>query len=234
MAAHLRLRTVQEQQPLQASKWLQLQLLIDAQEMQDLLHTLGDFFIYLTGAVIPMGAGELSHATFGDIYRRYVDDLSHGRTPDDTTYRQPFSAVFTRTVDALYALDTGDGKVIIRPTRPVIQLQLHQLGFSQVDHKFRSMVYGKDSLSWGIQFSYPQIFEDPVTRQIHPVNRSEAFPNSFLFHDLQRWVRKHTLPTPFLVNGKRVNVPVRLGKTCFAWIHQHPQLSKHGLAVKSD
>lgn len=200
--------------------------------MAALLSILGDFYIYFTGVVLPASEGEVSHEAFLDTYSRYVADLQAGRTPEETLYRRMFSTLFTRSLDAIYALDVGKEQIIIRPSHPVVQLQMHQVGFSSVDHKFRSMVFGKESLSWGIQFSYPQLFEDGVTKQIIQVNRSDAFPNSHLFHELQKWVRKHTVPTPFLFHNQKINVPIRLGLSCFEWIQRHPHLEKHGLTVQ--
>lgn len=226
-----RLCTVNNQQPLQASKWLQVQVLLDSAEMGLLFDALGEFTIFLTGTLQPRGSGAVSHKGFLIAYADYVEHIKKGEEPLDISFRPLFSSVFTKTVEALYLLDAGNEQVIIRPSHPVIQLQLHRLGFSHMDQKFRSMVFGKDSLSWGIQFSYPQVFQDPVTKQILTVNESSEFPNTNLFRTLQRWVRHHTLPTPFLVGNKRINVPVRLGKNSFSWINHHPGLSQHELNV---
>ncbi len=223
--------TVDTQQPLQASKWLQVQVLLDTAEMGVFFQALGDFFIYLTGTLQLKGSGAASHNDFLTAYNGYVEYIKNGQEPPDISFRPLFSSVFTRTLDALYVLETGNDQVIIRPSLPVIQLQLHRMGFSHIDHKFRSMVFGKDSLSWGIQFSYPQVFQDPITKSILSVDDSVQFPNTALFRILQRWVRHHTLPTPFLVSGERVNVPIRLGKNVFEWINRHPGLAQHGLNV---
>lgn len=227
-----RLCTLKEQEPLQASKWLQLQLLIDTQEMADLITTLGEFSIFITGAILPSGQGEVTHQEFLATYQKYIDELKTGQAPSEALYRQMFSTLFTMSMDTVYALDIGNDQVIIRSRLPVVQLQMHQVGFSAVDHKFRSMVFGSDNISWGIQFSYPQIFLDPVTKQITNVDKSDLFPNSHLYHTIQKWMRRNTTPTPFTFQNTKVNVPIRIGKSCFEWIQQHPHLAKHGLTVK--
>jgi hypothetical protein len=48
---------------------------------------------------------------------------------------------------------------------------------------------------------------------------------------MQQWVRSHTIATPFEVEGKKVNVPIRLGKECLSRINSHPQLQAKGLRV---
>ena len=94
------------------------------------------------------------------------------------------------------------------------------------------MVMTKDSVHWGIQFSYPQIFEDPKTHQYFKVNESSDFPNTALFKNVIRYIRSHTVPPPFIFQGVRTRVPFRLGKTCFTWIHNHKELREKGIVVE--
>lgn len=209
---------------LRASKWLQLFVLLDVDEMAQLLDQLAPLQIYLSGTVLKRGTGLLSTEGFLAAYRSYVSGLQEGRAIDEAIYRAAFSSLWTRTPDQLSVLAIGENEQMIRASNPVIQLRPHRFSYSTHDGKFRSMVLGEDSISWGIQFAYPQIIQDPKTQEIENVFDSHAFPNSDLFRALQRWIRHHTLPTPFIVDQKRTNVPIRLGHACFSWINQHPQL----------
>jgi hypothetical protein len=219
------------QQPLQASKWRQVQLLVDAEEMSELLAVLAPLLVFRTGAVLPHGEGGVSIEHFLKEYAQYIELLRSGGVANVQQLARDFACVITREIGTLYALDVGEGKAIIKPHLPIIQMQSHRMSYSPIDGKFRSMVFGKDSISWGIQFSYPQLFQDPVTRQILRVDASERFPNTALYGKLLHWVRHSTLPTPFIAEGKRINVPIRLGKRCFSWIKNHAQLAQYGLTV---
>jgi len=64
------------------------------------------------------------------------------------------------------------------------------------------------------------------------VRESSEFPNTALYRSVQRWMRAHTIPTPFHVNGKKINVPMRLGKKCLPWISEHCQLKEKGIKVE--
>lgn len=218
--------------PLRASKWQQLFVLLDADEMTQLLTALAPLHLYMAGMVLPRGAGELSQAQFMDIYRQYVDALAGGKTVNDGVIRSAFSTLWTRSADQLSVAALGEHEQLIRPGNPVIQLRPHRFSYSTHDQKFRSMVLGANSISWGIQFAYPQILQNPVTQEIMTITDNSQFPNTALFKALQRWVRHNTLPTPFVVDGHRTNVPIRLGKACFAWINRHPQLAAHSLNVQ--
>jgi len=48
-----------------------------------------------------------------------------------------------------------------------------------------------------------------------------------LFQKIKVWIRDNTRATPFLVDGERKNVPMRLGKKCFSWINTHPGLYEY-------
>lgn len=221
------------EQPMQASKWLDVQALLDADEMAQLLNDLDSPHLFLTGCVCRVGQGWLTKPAFLEAYAKYVSILQQGLLPDEQEFRALFSAVLTVTPDVIYAIPIAGGREILRVAKPAVQMQFHRLGFSKVDNKFHPMAFGTQSILWGIQFSYPQLYRDLNTDEVFTVNESDAFPNTALFRALQRWMRPHTIPTPFIVNEQRINVPIRLGKKCLNWINNHPQLKKLGLAVQS-
>lgn len=216
---------------LQASKWLSYPVLLDVDEMDTMLDELGNFEIYLVSGVSKRGEGKITKELFLATYRDYINALKEGLDFPESRYRTIFSAVFTANDDALFAVHVGDDQQLIKIAKPVIQLQVHRISYSLVDNKFRSMVLGPDSVAWGIQFSYPQIYQDFKTKQVIQIIESADFPNTALFRRLQRWGRYHTIATPFLVGNQKTNVPVRLGKHCIPWINRHPGLIQKGLVV---
>lgn len=217
---------------LQASKWLSYPLLIDSDEMEALLAELGDFDIYRVSGVSTRGEERISRETFLQTYNNYIHALKRGESYPESLYRSVFSSVFSVNEDALFLVYVGDNQQLVKIAKPVIQLQSHRISYSPVDGKFRSMVWGPDSISWGIQFSYPQIFQDFHTKEVRQIADTPEFPNTALFRLLQRWGRYHTVATPFIVDQRKVNVPIRLGKRCFPWINNHPQLISQGLSVQ--
>ncbi len=227
----LRISLPNLEQPMEASKWLKVQLLAETAELKALFDAIGPFEIFLAGAIVPSGQGLVPQDEFLKIYANYIDALKKGQLPDESAYKSYFSGVLTRTRDPLYALPVGEGKQLIRIARPVIQMQAHAMDYSVHDDKFRPMVFGLDSITWGLQFSYPQLYMDGRTKEAFAVVESDEFPNTHLFHQLQRWMRQNTIPTPFLVGDKRVNSPIRLGKQCLPWINRHPQLAPKQLKV---
>lgn len=210
--------------PLQASKWLDIQLLIDAEEMKQLFLALGEFKIFRVGAVCRSDEGEISKQDFLASYECYINALKNGKLPHEKDYRPFFSSVITINDDHLFQIPVGNDRRIIRVEKPVLQLQVNKIAYSSADGKFRAMVFGKNSILWGLQVSYPQLYQDALTKEVFTVDESPKFPNTSLFRKLQLWVRRQTIPTPFMVDEKRINVPMRLGKCCLSWINSHPEI----------
>jgi hypothetical protein len=227
----LRISTPAQEGVLRVSKWLKHQVLLSAQEMESLFLALSPFSIYVVSELVSSHNGLVSHAEFLEKYAGYVNTLKEGKVPDEAPLRRYFSAIFTETSDILYAMQTGPDKFLIKALKPVIQLQGHHFFFSRVDQKYHSMVLGKESVTWGLQFSYPQIYQDPKDHSFSKVVDSPYFPNTALFTRLAKWLRGNTMPTPLMAEGKRTNVPIRIGKQCLEWIDRHPHLIAQDISL---
>ncbi len=223
------IKQAKEAASLQASKWLKVQVMLDADEMRGLIQALDPLFFVNVSQPVSADQTTISPSDFLTAYSEYVLQLQQGTVPSAETFRRFFSCALTSTLDAFYALKVGEEKYLIRPSIPVIQLQAHHFFYSDLDGKFHPMVLSEESISWGIQFSYPQLFQDPTTRQI--VKVTSEFPNTPVFSLLMKWVRNATLPTPFIIGDRRVNSPIRVGKQSLAWLNTHPQLKQRGIGL---
>jgi len=207
---------------LHLSKALKSQLLLDAEEMRALFDHLPPFSLYNVSQ--PIAPDRVCFEDFLEQYAAYVEGIERGELIDEAPLRPYFSALLTTDPSALYAQEVAGGRVLVRAIAPVVQLQGHHFLFSEEQKKFLPAVRGHGSITWGIQISCPQLYQDPKTQEVKKVERSS--PNAALYHQLARWLRSNTLPTPFLFEGERINAPIRLGKRCFPWINNHPQLTK--------
>ncbi|MBJ7449908.1 MAG: hypothetical protein JHC93_06070 [Parachlamydiales bacterium] len=213
---------------LHSSKWIELPTLLDIEEMRDLLNQLGPYHLYRTDCLVENGA--ISTEDFLNSYANYIKCIKNKQPIEEAKFKQIFNLAITVDLQALYRIEIHD-KEIVKCRLPVIRMQPHRFNYSTSDQKFRSMVLGNHSISWGVQFSYPQIFQDPKTHSLQKVGLQDPFFNTAYFRALQKWIRYHTLPTPFLVDGKRTNAPIRIGKNCFNWVNNHPQLELMGISV---
>lgn len=217
--------------PMQASKWIPIQMLVDDEEIKDLFNQLGNFDIYSCGCLLQKGEGKITHQAFLESYHSYLSALKEGKIPQESAYAPAFSSILTASSDCIYAQHIHNDRTMLRASKPIIQLQSHEMDYSSADNKFRSMVFGADCILWGIQFSYPQLYENPETHEVEKVFENPKYVNTELFRILQRWTRENTIPAPFMVNGAKINGPMRLGKQCLSWINSHPQLKKKGILI---
>lgn len=208
------------------SKWLKHQVLLDADEMEACLQALGSFEFYNVSSIGSLEELQISHELFLKSYQRYIMDLKEGKIPEPD--RKIFSPVATVDPEALYAKEVQQSRWMAKLAKPVIQLQHHRFFASKLDHKVHPMVMSRDSICWGLQFSYPQIFFDGSGGSY---TKTSEFPNAALFAKLLKWLRAESVPTTFVWDGHKVATPIRLGKECFAWIANHPQLQEQGIKV---
>lgn len=207
----------------QASKWLKVQVLCDAEELAQLFDALRPFYLFpLTGFVTTNAA--LSEQTFLQEYGSWIEGLKKGKVPTEAQLKRILACALTAHSDALWLQAVPGGRYLVKVSQPVLQLQAHFFTYSSVDGVFRPMSMGANSVFWGIQISYPQIYQDPKTQDLCDAAES---PNAELFKKVRQWTRDVTRSTPFIADGKKINVPIRLGRKCFSWIENHPQLSEN-------
>ena len=211
----------QEDKPLEASKWLDLPVLLSGNEMTHLIHSLENVHLYsISRTLTELNTPE----DFLEGYAKYVHTLEKGLQPKALD-----AYLLSNSADALYASQITEEKFLVRAHLPAVFIRPHSFIFSALDKKFRSKVYGEHAITWGYTFSYPQYCIDPNTHDAEKVD--ERYTNTALFKQVQKWIRDKTVPTPFLHEESKVNAPIRIGKECLKWINRHPQLQSQKLHV---
>lgn len=212
------MQTSPSKKPLEASKWLEVPLLLSANEMSHLLDSLQPIHLYsISRPIVSLDC------PFLEEYTTYIDALQQGQITPLQAY------LMTTSEDTIYSEPVADGKMLIRAYLPSVFVRPHTFVFSEMDKKFRSKVYGENAISWGYTFAYPQFCIDPITHDAAKVD--EAYVNTSLFKAIQKWAREHTIPTPFLYQGEKLNAPIRIGRECLPFIAKHPQLKRIGLEI---
>ena len=227
----IRLSTPKEEGVLQVSKWLKFQVLLDSDEIASLFEEIAPIYCVNVSAAVNGEDALFSAERFLSLYSTYIDELKQGRVPQDGQFRSLFSSALSNDLSAFYAIALAGEKYLIKPVAPVIQMQMHYFFYSSVDGKFHPMVLSEESIAWGIQFAYPQLYQDPLTRSIGKVADCAKFSNTSTFQKLSKWMRSATMPTPFIADQERTNSQIRIGKKSLNWINIHPQLKQKGIAV---
>lgn len=211
------------------SKWLKTQVLLDGSEMKACLEALNPLEFYNVSSIALIDQLSISQEMFLQSYESYISALKDGKVPE--VDRKIFSSVATVDPEALYAEEVQPGRWMAKLAKPVVQLQHHRFFASKIDHKIHPMVMSPESIYWGLQFAFPQIFFDGSGGTYTKTSDEVKFPNSALFAKLLKWLRTFSVPTTFVWDGQKISSPIRLGKECFAWIANHPQLKEQGIKV---
>ncbi|MGH2612369.1 MAG: hypothetical protein ACRDFB_04905 [Rhabdochlamydiaceae bacterium] len=211
------------------SKWLKHQVLLDADEMEACLEALKGVEFYNVSTIASFDELNISREIFLKTYRCYITDIKSGKIPEPN--HKIFSSAATMDSRALYAKEVQPGRWMAKLAKPVVQLQKHCFFASKMDHKIYPMVMSPDSIQWGLQFSFPQIFFDGSGGSYTKTSDEKQFPNAALFAKLLKWLRVASVPTTFVWDEQKVATSLRLGKGCFTWIENHPQLRKERIKV---
>lgn len=212
----------------QASKWFSYRVLLDETEMQDLFATLPPFELYNVSEVVSSEQAIFPREEFLSEYAKSIQALKKGEIY--TPPKALFSSALSATSEAFYAMDVKKG-IILKILQPVIQLSLHHFTYAPENQSFHFMVHSQESIQWGLQFSYPQLYSNSIQGDVIEVMKDHAYPNTALFRTLMKWMRNHSRPVPFLIQGEKKNVEARMGLQCFDWIENHPQLKEKGLVI---
>ena len=211
------------------SKWLKHQVLLDLPEMEELCRHLAPFHFFNVSEIKPLEELELSSEHFLKSYQEYIEILKAGRVPLDRQIQRHLSCALTTDATMLYAHAIGTEKYMAKPLKPLVQMQQHRFFPSKTAGTINPMVMSHASIHWGVQLAYPQIFFDGAAYS--KVSDETLFPNTALFTKLVKWLRASTVPTTFVWDDKKISTPIRLGKQCFSWIHNHAQLKEQGIAI---
>lgn len=209
----------------QGSKWIKFQVLVEKRELEPLFESLEPFAIFpLSGFT---DGKEIEKNLFLETVDSWANDLKEGKLPEEGKVKKLVATAFTQDPDSLWLQEIPTKGYLVKVAKPILQVQTHYFTYSPIDEVFRPMSMGEGSIFWGLQFAFPQIYQDPKTHEFKEAENR-------LLPLVRKWVRNYTAPTPFVAQGKRTNAPIRLGKSCFPWIKNHPQLETQNIQIVSE
>ena len=215
----MKIKTVLKKVDYKVSKWLTASMLLSLGEMTHFFETLGDFTLVKTGEILDE-SGHTSKEEFLKLYETYLLSLNN-----DNAIRLP-SFLICFDEEDVYSLQTASGKFIQYPKKPLIQIREHKFQITS-DLRVQTMVFGKESIRFGLIFSYPQIFFDNETKKIVETLKDKENPNTIAFHKIQKFVRDHTKPTPLIIEGLKKNATFRIGKSFSSDFFHNDLIKQH-------
>lgn len=212
------------------SKWISVDVLLDIEEMSDLIQQLDPFFLISPQNANPQTPYLLSSSEFLLAYQGYIGSLQRGKITEIQEQKKFFYLMMMPHLSGVYLKPITQEKKALIFKSPYIEIKPITLIVSPIDHSIRPMPGLSQGVLWGMRFSCPQIVQQIESHEVETISFQEH-PLGKMFKSLREWIRHHTRPTPFIIHSKKINLPIRLGKNCSKWIHQHPQFDQYQLKV---
>ena len=99
------------------------------------------------------------------------------------------------------------------------------------DHRIQSMTHSSNSIRFGLEFAYPQLFVDPRSNKVVEIRKEEDYTNTKVFQKIGKWMRENTKPTPLSIEGIRFNATFRIGVEAVKLCKSHVDLKKENLSI---
>ena len=157
---------------------------------------------------------------FARLYEKYIATLK-GKIPRE---RIALSYALSQRLENFCTVKLSSNKYVCRMTGPDVQMQAYSFLLDQ-SGKPLSQVFSADAIEFGLQFSYPAIFQDGLTSEVFSTTKN-TFSGWKLFSAIRKWIRSHTFPLPIHFQEKNSKLPIRLGRVAATWITNHIQLDQ--------
>lgn len=204
--------TVEKEGELHCSKWLKHAVLLNMEEMKQLWQILDPYFLLSPIQIVLKENWRVSKDRFLSLYEKYLLWLKEEKDFPPSSLRKEFTLLLTDSLDAVYAVALPKDRILVKARAPVVQIQIYHCFISTFDQKIYPMAMNADSFTWGLQFSYPQIYEDPKNGTFKKVLLEKDFGNTVVYREIVSWLRKHTKPAVFSIGENSVVAPFRIAK----------------------
>lgn len=216
---------------LQASKWQHVRMLLDSSELEKLFESLNSFYLVNIAKVCGKEEVVVNTRSVFQAYDRYIAALKSEDKFDDKLYRQMFSLALSKGLEPFYLMQVKEDAFLAKITQPIIRMQLFSFHYIEEEKQFVSTQNREHSISWGLEFSFPQFYQDIHTCQPIEVLKDKDNYNTKLFKIIQKWAREYTLPASCFIHKSKHIAPFKLGKKCLEWINGYPTMQRHGLEI---
>lgn len=206
------------------SKWNHLDVLLDPHELKALFDIIKPCWMLYASSTKQTEDYTLPFDLFYETYQNYIENLKQKTVPNIASFRTHFHFFLTQSLEGIYRVPLGESHQRILLHAPVIQVKPISLMISKIDSSIHTSPISPQGIFWGLRFSFPGIFQKPNSLDITTLNPNNHI-NANLFKIIRGFLRKESSFAIFEIDQTKHNALARLGKQCYPWIQNHPQLS---------
>ena len=215
MIATIETSTLEKERPYLASKFHKLHFLLSYEELLLLFKDL-EFSIHPLGGLLDEGDLTLAFSSFALAYNKNLENFYCKGVKE----KMP-SYLLTNDQSALYKVEVGENKYLLKVRKPVVFIKPH---FFTISDKKAHSTLGKEAIYWGFCLSYPQIFQDKVFEKV-----DNRFSNTALFIHLRKKLRSLSKSITFQIDEDKIVTSYRLGKELC--MQKNPDLEKKQIKI---
>jgi hypothetical protein len=229
MSLNLKISHPKIEGPFQASKWLYQRVLLTSAEIKNLFDLLGPPFFFFLSKKGEQQDLVCSLDQFLSSYESYLTSLKFDEKRVD---KRDFFLAISKNLDPFYLMALNEQECVIKFKRPVILVELFSFHYLKNQDKFIEGAHLENEIRFGLQFSFPQFYQDFFTRKAIEHYKDQGCENTLYFKSLQRALREISEPLhlrhPF---GKKQRVSYRIGLGCKELIETHQDIKRQNIEI---
>lgn len=199
--------------PLEASKWLRYPVFMSKEKLGELLDRL-ECFSFNISKVLSLEELQCGREYFERAYSEYIDCLDFKKN------RASLSVALTKEKEYISLKEVAEGRYIARSVYPVVQIAPFSFAISS-EGKILPHAMGISSIPFGLEFSYPAVYRDPVTLKIE---NGLKFPSALLWRECKEFFREGFDLLRLNIKGETITTSFRTEKGYEAILRSIPPL----------
>lgn len=210
----------QAQNRYRASKWIAFQMLLTRNELEDLFNEISAQ-VFCCIAKVDEEKNLLYHKeSYLSLYTSYLEAL---KSQNKFLIKQlliSLNVALAYDESSLYKVLAPNNKCLIKIKKPCIQVKPFNFVYHFGLEKFLTNIKSEEAIYFGLEFSFPQIFQDPQSQEIQSLFKNNLSLSETYFNKIRLFVREKTKPAKFLISDKRKVATFRIGKTCAGFVEE--------------
>jgi hypothetical protein len=211
------------------SGFLQQTVLLSLDDLKKLFESISPFEFFNVSSVQTQGSKAIGLSDFLDVYEQFLKDLFEEERIDVKKYGPIFSLAIASSQSCFFKQEFSEGRFLLKPKRSVIQLQPLGLFVSSLDREIHIKSFAQDAESFGLKLSFPTIYEDVGSHQIHELKPDDSEYTKFNL--IRQFVRHHTKPLIIVRDQEKKVYSVRYSEDLKSQVSKMSFFERHGLKV---
>jgi hypothetical protein len=176
---------------LQASLWMSQRVLLTPDELIELFDFLPSFELYNLAHVGSKEGFHITKELFLECYKAFFMSFFHQKDASFYTFKKQLTVAMIGEEETLYLTEPSSGTFLIHMQKPSVVIGPCIFHYDSAAKKILYADHKTQAIRMGLEFKFPQFYQDPQTLQPVKHFTDLSNPHTRLFKALQKWCREH-------------------------------------------